>query len=720
MNILITGNLASLAGTIVRKFIDEGNKVVLVGSEIEGIQADSKHISTHLINSEDALFSQILSSYHFDTVIFLAPREEHLLLDEKINPGKYLDGLKNVLELSQKDNVARVFFISSSEIYAGSLEKTEESEPNPQTVNGHFLYAAEQLCKMYQQSFGLNVSVLRVPFVYACGEKDTLLYQLLESAQTKNTVAFPANKKVVVDFLHADDVAQFIYNAIDEDYSPELLFVNLASSDQMTFADLQKLLSSHYPKTKFLFDDEGLRMLSTCALNAKKAKQIYNWIAEHELKTEIPFIVKEINKPLSRKSKPLDRIRTEIDQRQRILRWIELFGGAWVMHILNQFTDTLVQFRFVDFRLLFVVLMGSIHGIRFGLLAALLAGISIFYGWYQSGMDWALLLYNVENWLPLALYIIAGSTTGYQRDKKENQIAFHNKQLELMDEKYNVLYGVYADISRIKDQFRDRLLGYRDSYGRIYEITQELDTYRDEDVYLKALSILENLLSNNNVAIYTLDQKSQYARLAVNSKTLNSDISNSLALSDYPEIVKDISKNNVFQNINLLPKYPAYAAPISNNGVNIALVIIWGADFDQYSTYFLNLVKIITGLIQFSLVRATLFQTANMDEQYVSGTKILKTEAFKEILDVKLQMRNNHIADFKIIEVERGRSNWKNLESTIRKGIRSTDYIGLLEDDACYVLLSQANESNFSIIIERLEKLGLKCKDVDESGILYV
>ena len=68
MNILITGTLASLAGTIVRKFIDEGNKVVLVGSEIEGIQADSKHISTHLINSEDAPF---FGKFFLHTILIL-------------------------------------------------------------------------------------------------------------------------------------------------------------------------------------------------------------------------------------------------------------------------------------------------------------------------------------------------------------------------------------------------------------------------------------------------------------------------------------------------------------------------------------------------------------------------------------------------------------------------------------------------------------------------
>ena len=199
------------------------------------------------------------------------------------------------------------------------------------------------------------------------------------------------------------------------------------------------------------------------------------------------YLVEKFTADAQPKKTGFEAITRKLSNYPEILKWVELIGGVFLVQFLSQMTGTLIQFKYVDFRLLFVVIMGSIYGIKTGLYAAVLVSISILYTWVQLGFDWALLVYNVGNWLPFALYFTAGLITGYYHDKSENQILNAEKQTRLISDKYTFLYGVFNDIRKLKDEFRERLLGYRDSFGKIYTITKELDQLQEHSIYLRAI-----------------------------------------------------------------------------------------------------------------------------------------------------------------------------------------------------------------------------------------
>jgi len=717
-NILITGDISGLSNSITRELLKDKPKIVLASLDAENQSSHSQDVIAHLIDPASQLFTEIMSPYRFDVVFFLSTREEQTIRGTAYNSGKLLDGLKNTLELCRLSKANRFVYVSSLEVYGESTERDEAASPDPKSVNGHMLLAGEQCCKLYWEADDMPINIVRVPYIYSPNEENTLVQSLLKEGNDKNQLNFPASGETVCNLLHADDAAVFLHRLVNEPYSREHLFINLVSSDQMTFSDLQGVLSTHFPGAKTTYDES--RKLYTGSAKIGSAKKDFDWLAVHEIKKELPVILESIKQKPTPKTKPIQKIGERLARTTELVKWLELIAGAGIMHFLNNLTGTLVQFRFVDFRLLYVILLGSLHGIRFGLLAAFLASLSILYSWYQSGLDWAMLLYNVENWLPIAMYLVAGAATGYQRDKKHNEIAFQEKQLELMDEKYGVLYEIYNDIAGMKDKLREQLLGYRDSFGRIFRITQDLETFQEDDIFLRALGILEEFLSNKSIAIYTMDQNSPFARLVVNSQSLNTKIGKSLNLKDYPKMSESLDKRMIFQNTDMLAKYPAYAAPVFNDSRKVALVVIWEASLEQYSMYFYNLVKVISGLIQSSLVRAALFNDANEDNLYLPSSKVLASQTFKNILDVKLQMRNNRIADFKLLEVETDQRDWKKMYDAAKNGIRSTDYIGQHNNGLFYILLSQANSSNTADIIKRLAKLGIRCRDVDESEVLYV
>jgi len=203
--------------------------------------------------------------------------------------------------------------------------------------------------------------------------------------------------------------------------------------------------------------------------------------------------------------------------------------------------------------------------------------------------------------------------------------------------------------------------------------------------------------------------------------SLNTKLSKSLELSDFPEVLPYIEQGTIFQNTVLLPNYPAYLVPIFNNtypfNVPAAMIVIWSVKFDQYSTYYYNLLKVLCGLIQASLIRATLFSNANYERMYLPTTRILNHEAFTDALKIRVEMKKNRISDFQLVLVESPENNIQDIYPCIAEGIRTVDIIGMRNDGDYYILLSQADKLAAQDVVERLARLGIQSRLVDANQI---
>jgi len=718
MNILITGNLFSIATALAKRFAKEKYKVVLASESSSDLDIEISNVTVHSINPTEELFQDALSSYKFDVVVYLATREEQLT-GSHINIGNQLDGLRNTLELCKKADVKRFVYVSSTEIY-GVMDNTSEGlVPQPASINGYTLLAGEQYCKLHQDEFELQATILRIPYVYGNDEKASYLYRLIESCKDQTNVVIPGSPDRVCSFLHVNDIADFMMRLLDEEYFSAELMVNLSSSTTITISKIAEALEMHFPDVNFTFDDGS--KLYTRPVLVSTAKKMFEWIDLHNLESELADYIDFVDDGGSPKRLSLRRILKKLPY-TGLLKWIELILGAGLTQYLSQLTGTLIQYKYVDFRLLFVIIMASVYGFQFGIWAAFLVSLSLFYTWQQLAIDWTLLIYNVGNWFPLALYFIAGMLVGYNHDRNEALVANMKQQTNLIYEKYEFLYEVFNEIRKLKDEFREQVIGYRDSFGKIYTITRELDTLQEHAVYFRALTILEDLMENSNIAIYSLDPDSVYARLEVNSTSLSDKLAKSLKLANYPEAVKAIEQGLIFQNTLLLPNYPAYIAPVLNYSfpfnVPVAIVVIWSVKFEQFSTYYYNLFKVISGLIQASLVRATKLMDANYEKTFIPSTRILNPDAFMEILKTRIEMKRNGVSEYQLIVVEKTTVDFRELYSKMSEGIRAADIVGMQRDGNCCVLLSQADKLAANDVIARFEKLGLKSKLVDSHDLL--
>lgn len=701
MNILLSGNVTALVTTLSRDLARDKNKVVIAGKHLEILFGNNESkLILHSISPSDSSFSDILSSYKFDIVIYFATREEQLSFESQAEAGQLLDGLKNVLEMSRVGSVSKFFFVSSTEIYGEMVDVEEFSDPTPASLNGYTILAGEKYCEYYSSNYDLDTIVVRVPFVYGAQEKNTFIYDLIVKSQEQNSVFINSKADNRINFVHSADFSQFIRLAINETFEDHHTRVNLSSNEDTTFLELSQLLQSNFPEVNFGFAEEN--DLYTRPAEVGIARKKLGWVDTHKLNDELPTLIEEVLKPFTKEETGWRRIVSGYLNYRQIIKWFELGLGAILMHLLSELTGTLIQFKYVDFRLLFVVLMGTVYGMRFGLYAAILASFSIIYKWFQLGLDWELLTQNVGNWIPFVIYFSAGIIIGFVRDRKETELEYEKKQTKLIYNKYTFLYNVFNEIRNLKDDFREQLVGYRDSFGRVFKVSQELDTLQEEAVFLKALSILEDIFENESVAIFSMSDNSKFARLEVSSSALQNKLSKSFNLEDYQELIEAIRSGDIFQNKTLLPDYPAYVAPIMNGKKPVALIVLWNVQFDDFSENFFNLFKVISGLFQASLVRASLFLNANIENMFLPSTRILQPEAFYKALQIKEEMRRNKISDYQLIRIHCSGKSFEDLDAQIANKIREADKIGIDEDEKCYIILSQADPATESRIIERL------------------
>jgi UDP-glucose 4-epimerase len=709
MNILIAGNLTCLTDTLARAFTNEKMKVVIAGPHARDLNMQLPNVSAYAVALTDRPFRQLISSFKFDAVIYLATREEQLLAGSPWSAGQVLDGLQDTLESCKAEGVKKFFFVSSTEVYGDQEDTAETAEVQPASPNGYSLEAGEQTCRYYGKQSGLNVTIVRVPFLYGPEEKGGLLYRLLQDCRANDRVLLPAAEDTVVSLLPATGLADFLLRALDSE-EPGWQVVNLSSAHPISLGQLAELLKLQFHGLEAGFDPT--HRILTRAVTVSTAKQHYDWFPVDQLATDLPGLVDAMQPHARPRGRLEEWLGNRFPKYPVYLKWAEVFLGALVMMWLTELTGSFVEFRYVDFRLMYVILMGSMYGTQVGLVAAVLACLSVVIGSARLGLAWTELVYNVANWLPFAVYLTAGALTGYLQDKKENEANFQNQQNRLISEKYEFLYGVHQDIVQIKDQYYQQLLGSRDSFGRIFNITRELDMLEEQEVLFKALNILEDVMGSPSIAIYSLHSSIAFARLEVCSSPLNDRISRSLDLESFPELQECIRKGEIYQNRRQLPHYPAYFAPILSDAEPVAAMAIWDAKFEQSSLYYQNLFRVICGLIQSSIHRAIEFLSANRDKLYVPGTLILQAEPFKRILRVRNTMKEQKTGNYLLAGVTttgpNGRkADWARLERSLSGVIRSVDDLGLLDDGNLYVMFSQADKSHALNLNGRLSQSGL-------------
>ncbi len=701
MKILLTGALTRLHWGMVPRLNRDGHHVTLLGHDAAPQPGDAKAAFFDLSpNHPNALTA--LKTGGFDAIVFFYAYDAHHTLGHSRVHGALLDSLFQYHFYAQQSKITNFILVTDYRVFGMNQPARERDEPIPDTAEGVLIKAAED-CSMFAEDGGLKTLLVRVGSLYAPGDPDGLFARALTSSNERHSLSLCGTQDAPLDMLHVDDLAAFINIALDRGAVGR---VHLLYDQARTNRETAAALTSMLPELSITFTDEPTRMVSP---KVGDAHTRYDWVPRHDWMREIGELMRakshenwfsRIRRGIAR-GKPLAA--------NKIMGYVELMVIGWIIAQLSRATEQYAMFRFVDFWLFYVILMGSMHGTLIGLAASIIT--CIFYGldWVRTGNEAYLLLINVDNWLPMAMYVLCGGLFGYIHQSSANKIAKMSKEKEQMNTDRQFIETLFLETYDERNKLQEQVMRSRDSYGRIYNIARELDTLQPEQVFLSTLNVLEDAMQSRSVALYSLRKGASFMRLVVHSRKMLA-LPKSMDLRMFSELERRLRHGELFCNTALMADYPAFAAPVMQEGEPIAAVIMWEVPFEKQTLYQRNLFKVVVGLVQSALIRALAYLGTSQD-MYLPDTFILTDAMFRSTVEVHKNMRKQQAASFLLLKIEGadGANDPREIDERLRRATRNTDICGRLDNGTYYALLPQASLDNLPQIEKRMSGSDLRC-----------
>ena len=684
------------------------HKVVLLSDDVNKnvIGQDCRYF-VQSINQSSLI--KLFSSYSFDSVIYFAGRP-----DEASDASFDMPHLEQMLLACSNHDVERFIFVSSTYVYNGLLSVTEETTPSPADNISLQLYACEQLCEIYKKNNGLSVMILRIPCMFGLYESASLIGNMVQQIAMRGFAQIGGLEQQVVDFLSQEDFGELLMR-LHQQWPEHIEIINVPGARQISLLDLSVSLKKVAHATRISFSEQPATIFAP--ISSVIAKQEFDWVPIVGIEDEISSLVTNINaKTISTYEQIRQQIIDFIFTKSTVVMVVELAAGYALMEALNRITSTSVQFSYVDFRLLYVVLLGTIHGIGAGFIAAILACVSLTVGYMNSGIDWRVIVFGIDNWLPYASYFFAGAITGYTKDKHTNDYMYISEEKDDLEKRYRFLNDIYNSSLQNKQLYKKQIISYRNSFGRMLDITLRLNTMLPDAIFKEALLSLEDILENQTISIYSVEKGSIFGRLRVCSKKIMEITPKSLDLKDYRVLIDSFKKNQVWSNTDRIQSYPDYFFPIFNEDALALLVMVNRVSHDQMAMYFENMLRIICTLIESALLRAQQYHERFADEFYLPDSRIMKKDAFKDVLRVRAQMEEVAISEYSLISVDATPDTMRDIALQLQKFLRESDVIGEGENGRIYVILSQAKEENIPFVLDRLKSAGMLFNQITDEA----
>lgn len=696
MQVLLTGTLPQSVWTMAKR-LTRGDHQVSVLGRAEKPQQLGKNIKFHEARPGSSEAASIVDASRFEAVVFFfAWQCEPADITSQVQ-GSMLDALLQILHQSTGLGISRFIMVTDRRVFGTAQEGKEEEVPLPDTSTGLLIKAAED-CLFAAETEKMETRLVRVTSLYEEKDPHSFFSYAASCALSGTPLNLQGYKNTPCDFLHADDLAIYLNLSLGT-YTREI--THLYYGKPYTYWDLEQLLHSLLPDLLITYSDEPARINTLLGEASRKV----DWFPRHDFYLEANSLFADAETKEQAKSR-LKPPRNKYVSLLLTIAELVLFGALAVY--LEQTAQSNALLGVINYMLLFVAIMGYVHGRRIGQIAALFACLHYAFNWTASGNDLYLLLYNPDHWLPLSSYLLVGALFGYLKDKSQTLIeSLQNENTELKAQS-EFLNTLYRQVHEDREKLHEQVMHTRDSFGRIYKVTQELDALIPQQVFVSALDVLEDIMQNQSVAIYETPSDKPFARLVVHSRVFK-QAARSLDLSSYSQVMDSMKRGKVFVNKSLLPDFPAYVAPVTYEGSLVAMLILWSVPFDKQSQYYENLFSIVAGLVQGSVGRA-LRHFKQSSEVYIEDTHILTDSAFRSALEVYKNIQKRRTGQFLLVRVNNTESmSHTKVDACISYVTRANDLAGKLSDGHYYILFSQASSDNLEQISARFRANAKKC-----------
>ena len=723
MKILLIGGASGLVNKLIVKLRKERHKVFLITGQRNKNVYYEKVFERFDFPYDGESIHQIFHSVRPDLTIFMGAQDSNFdwqkVQQESV---RYNASLTNILMSYAVVGSGRFLYLSSADIYEGNyLDAITEDTPveNPgfyQTV----MKKAEDLCLFYRQSRGLDVVTLRMDRIWSVPQHSAdikdLCAQMCMQAMQHGRIKFRDNHSFT--WLYETDAVEYIYRLIMAKKYRYNLY-QITSGNVLTERQLAEKIASimgteENPITLFAEDRPEEKTILSNALYSSELG--VNFFCETD---------KVISQTVASMQKNKSRFLQEEASEEKLsfgkTAWKKL---GWLIKILIPYVENLICFipafllnslaagseffSRLDFFLLYVLLFALIHGQRQATVSALLAtcGYMVQQMYMRSSFE-VMVDYNTYIWI-VQLFMV-GLLVGYQHDQYhtlQNEVA---EEKEYLREKITDIADInYANV-RVKESLETQIVNQSDSIGKVYNITSSLDRYLPEEVLFQAVDVVKQTICTQDVAIYTVGE-GQYARLYTATSELSRKLGGSIKLSDMGDMYRILQEGKVYINRELRENCPTMAVAIKDGEQVRSVLMVWGIPWESMTLNTANLLTVISLLIQNAVLRAQKYLDVLEEKRFSSKLGALESEAFANLLQVYENALAKNLTEYTLLKLEYAEALPEGIGVELAKRLRQSDYVGVTEKGALYILLSNTSKENAQVVVERLQTDGYTTK----------
>nr|WP_300003427.1 NAD(P)-dependent oxidoreductase [Tissierella sp.] len=715
MKILVTGGYGFIGSHLVERLIKEKHDITIIDDLSTPTQLNfTDNVTFFKIGIQDAKCEKIFADFKFDIVVHLAfkslPKE-----GEKEYGSIYHEnniGLSNVLFFSQKYFVDKVIVASSYQVYGKQeifpIDESSEIDMAGDKIGSYL--EREYFCRKYSEK-GLNVVILRLGCVYGPRQPEDFIQLAMTEDQGNKPEAVTIINKMK-DYIYISDVVEAIYRTCEK---PTSKILNISSGTWIKQSEVQEIIDSNIklankPMFNYIDDHSRPRYL----LDNQKASLELDWSPKYSIedgiKKTIDWSIKNIDTDKIKVASETESVFSAIKKRWFLSashKYIENF----ILFIIFAALMIILERKFfikVDLFIIYIVTINIYYGWWHGIIAMILSvGAYIGFNMDYSNLAMTGIFNNMNQDLYIAMYIVLGGTTGYLADRIRGEKTELENDLNSVKEELYFTIGMYNKSIEIKNSLQETIESNEDSLGKIYNIISRLNNIPPADVFSEAAKVFSQMLRTESVHIYRIDSKNNIKIAAVEG---NIKYPRLLNYEDYDFLETMIKDGNVFINKDFVSDLPMACAPIIQDDVTVAIVLLDGLEFKKLTYQFLNTLKVLTYLVANAMSTADRCQISLPAEEgkYLKDTLIMRADWFKRLIKQKeIEDAQDETSNCLLIFRKNMDESNVRLYNRIKKVLTRTDYVGEVGDTKIAILLNGKNKEEVAVIKNRLKNLGL-------------
>ncbi len=706
MKILLCGaDKSAFMSNMVSRLNKEKHEVFVITGNKRDVDGKEKGVfQQYTFTFNEVGVANIINNVGPEVVIFFGALDANYSHEwNKSEVVAYVSGLTNVLLCAKNAMVKRFVYVSSTEVFRGNAEATitEATIPMPVEDRDKGIMQGEKICDFYRDE-DFDVSIIRVGNVYGGFGRyvveDAVVNSMYQKMVQDQNIVCDKNKTYLMTYL-SDAVEAVFRTAISVEKNSK---VQMLIGERIQETDLAKQLSSA--------DGRGASIVEKQKMSTSQA---FNFELQNSSKFRLKYNTQDgLMEYLKFRSRVSQReAKEERKKKNRILQmimpFVETVVTFLVVLLIQWFGEGTILSDNVDFYFLFVVLIASVHGTNCGLLAIVLSVLGkLSMDVVERGI--AVVAADYTKYLWVLQVLILGVLVGFMRDKYFRKSRDLSDDLHYTSAELESLEKINQSNVYVKNVYEKRLINYRNSLAKIYEITSQLDFMDSRKVSFQTVKVVEELMECQGISIYTRSGGSDYFRMMASNCDNYKQIGNSFRYNESFELYQMLEEDGIYRNRQMQIGFPLMASCVRDDDKAQTIIMIWSMGLEDVNQYQINLFKVLTRMIEKSLVRANDYMEQFLQQNaYYTGTNVMKMSSMEELEKTYQEGKEMGVFEYATLYIVRNKPDdrdWILYLESVKRCLRDADAIGVERNGNAKILLGASGEKEARIVQVRLEE----------------